>query len=343
MKIVNWNIEWMNDWFVGGRQVAFREKLERGGKIIIDNVADLCRRVANVIKELDPDVLTVQEGPSDRREMELFVKKYLKDQDNNPMFKVFGGYDGRSQKIYALVKTKGQFIDPIIVTDELTLDLKEPWLSDVDGDISLEDYEFTRTPVVIKGTWEPQGSKLKILVLHTKSKYVHRQQQLWENEGTRMQFVAEALKNRRRISSEAMRVRQYLNDLITADTNMQIVVTGDFNDGPGFDYFEKYYLTHNVTDILLGSTYYPDLLFNHGFLNRIPKDKRYTAIFDDFIDEIPNRKILLDHIIVSPALLSKIQDSGIAHEAFENAIDESASGRQKHPSDHRPIFVVFNI
>jgi hypothetical protein len=73
MKIVNWNIEWMNDWFVGYGSVAFRQDNPSRG---ISDVADLCSRVASVVKNLDPDVLTIEEGPSDIREMELFVETY---------------------------------------------------------------------------------------------------------------------------------------------------------------------------------------------------------------------------------------------------------------------------
>jgi len=338
MRVMDWNIEWMNDWFVGGNRVAFRENYN-GIHGDIRNVADLCQRVASVIKTINPDVLTVQEGPSDKREMELFINEFLKDENGAPLFKAFGGFEGRTQKNYNLVKVEGEFKEAELATDELTLKLNESWLSDIDGDLNLEEYEFTRTPVVVEGKFGTSDSQLKILTLHTKSKYVHRQEELWNNPNTRMQFITEAMKNRRRISSEAMRIRKYLDGLIENNRQELIVVTGDFNDGPGHDYFERYYLTHNVTDIILGSTFQPELLFKHSFINRVPKEKRYTAIFDDFIDEIPSRLLLLDHIVVSPVLSDKIVNSEIAHNAFNAAIDESATSRQKYPSDHRPVFV----
>jgi hypothetical protein len=337
MKIVNWNIEWMNDWFVGYGSVAFRQDNPSRG---ISDVADLCSRVASVVKNLDPDVLTIEEGPSDIREMELFVETYLTDESGNVLFDIFGGIDGRSQKLYALVKKGGDFKNPVIASDDLTLDLETPWDADIDGDYQLEGYDFTRQPLVIEGTIVKGNSKLRIVILHTKSKYVHNGESLYNDPDTRIQFIIAALKNRRRISSEAMRVRQYVDDLLDENKKSLIVVTGDFNDGPGIDYFEKYYLTHNVTDILLGSTYYPDLLFKHTFLETVPENKRYTAIFDDFIDDIKGRHLLLDHLLVSPALSSKIKDTGIAHKEYDAGTDNSASGRQKHVSDHRPVYMV---
>jgi exonuclease III len=336
MRVVNWNIEWMNDWFVGGGSVAFRQHNPRTG---ITDVAGLCRRVASVINNLDPDVLTIEEGPSDIREMELFVDTYLIDERRNRLFDIFGGIDGGAQKIYTLVKKGGEFRNPTIPADDLTQALREPWEADIDGDYQLEDYEFTRQPLVLEGTKRNGDSKLRIVTLHTKSKYVHNGESLWKNPDTRIQYVKAALKNRRRISSEAMRVRKYLDDLLNKEIDSLIITMGDFNDGPGIDYFEKRYLTHNVTDILLGSTYYPGLLFRHAFLERVPEDQRYTAIFDDFIDDIPGRHLLLDHILISPALSSRIEESGIAHGEYDAGTDHNASGRQKYVSDHRPVYV----
>ncbi len=336
MRIVNWNIEWMNDWFVGGGQVAFRQSLPRTG---ITDVDDLCRRTAGVVEALNPDVLTIEEGPSDIREMELFVATYLQDAQGNAAFATFGGLGGGSQKLYTLVKKGGQFNGAVIATDALTLALQDPWESDIDGDLHVDGYEFTRLPLVVEGTMGSGGLNLKVISLHTKSKYVHNGEALYRDPDTRMQFVVAAMKNRRRISTEAMRTRTYLDDLLAQDSDARIVVTGDFNDGPGIDYFERRYLTHNVTGILLGSTYYPERIFEHALLRRMPADQRYTAVFDDFIDNVPGRHLLLDHILVSPVLASMIQDAGIGHQEFQAAADDTASGRQKHVSDHRPVYV----
>ena len=338
MRIMNWNIEWMNNWFVGYGELEFKKDHPSSG---ITNIDKLCTRVANVIKSLDPDVLTIQEGPSDIREMKLFVDNYLTDAEGDILFDVFGGIDGGAQKLYTLIKIKGKYKNYRIASDELTTALQEPWEADIDADNYLEGYEFTRLPLVVEGLIEDGGLKLRIITLHTKSKYVHKGESLWENPNKKIQFVIAALKNRRRISSEAMRVRIYLNDLLKNDNSANIVVTGDFNDGPGIDYFERNYLTHNVTDILLGSSFYPSLLFKHAFLGRVEENKCYTAIFNDYIDDSPNRHLLLDHILVSPVLSLKIKESDIAHTEYDAETDNTASGRQKHVSDHRPVYIDF--
>lgn len=340
----------MNNWFVGNGLVALRSKYEpQGGKGQIDDVDSLCKRVASVISKIAPDILTVQEGPSDHREMSLFVKKYL-----NNVYDVFGagkGYvdnspklEGGSQKVYILAKKDGEFKNCVIPRDSITDALHKSWKSDIDGGLKPIEYGFTRSPVVVEGTCS--GKTLRIMSLHTKSKYVHGQKEMWESENDRPEFIEKAMKNRRRIASEAMRARRYLNDIIKENPLALTVVTGDLNDGPGHDYFERVYLSHNVTDILLGSTYYPRLLFMHSFLERVPLEKRYTAIFDDFIDGIDDRPLLLDHILVSPALSlpSIITNAGIAHEEFNSECDDSKQyERERMPSDHRPVFVDLDL
>ena len=132
MRLMNWNIEWMNNWFVGNGRVEWRQS-HRG----IEDVRTLAQRVANVILTIDPDVLTIQEGPSDFREMELFVNDFLVNQDGQRIFELFGGLDGGAQKIYALVKNGGRYQNPRLVDDNLTNQLLEEWLADVDGDANL--------------------------------------------------------------------------------------------------------------------------------------------------------------------------------------------------------------
>ncbi|GAB4568256.1 MAG: endonuclease/exonuclease/phosphatase family protein [Anaerolineae bacterium] len=348
MKIATWNIEWMNNWFVGHGQVAFRERYEPRGRPddAIDDVDDLCTRVAQVIRALDADVLCIQEGPSDIREMQLFVSTYLADAFGQSEYDVWGGIDGGAQKIYILTRRDGALQDPHEPVDALTRHLGDPWLCDIEGTATLASYEFTRRPVVIEGTYE--GQPLRVISLHTKSKYVHNGASLWSNPDRRPEFIQEALKHRRRISAESMRVRRYLDDLLAQDPHAAIVLTGDCNDGPGADYFEAFYLTHNITDILMGSLYRPATQFEHAFMHRMREVDRYTAIFDDFVTGETGKKLVLDHIMVSPVLRSGggsrlgLLNAEIAHRAFEAAIDpDASSSRQRYPSDHRPAVAVF--
>ena len=128
------------------------------------------------------------------------------------------------------------------------------------------------------------------------------------------------------------------------------MVTGDLNDGAGFDYFERHYLTHNVAGLIAGSPFAPRRMLRHAFIDTMDKDLNFTAIFDDFVDEIQDRKVLLDHIFVSPGLFwtpngDRNATGTIEHQAFEAEIDAGApaGSRQREPSDHRPVSVSLEI
>jgi len=88
-------------------------------------------------------------------------------------------------------------------------------------------------------------------------------------------------------------------------------------------------------------------MLRHAFIDTMDKDKNYTAIFDDFVDNVTNRKILLDHIFVSPSLFWKSNgdrnaEGLIEHEIFDQNCDQG-HGRQAHPSDHRPQTVTLDV
>ena len=95
----------------------------------------------------------------------------------------------------------------------------------------------------------------------------------------------------------------------------------------------------------------PDKLMYHVF-GVVPESDRYTAVFDDFVDSIANTKILLDHILCSPALArkaaglmyeettAKVQRQAWIHHSASPEDQDSASKRADRPSDHRPISFV---
>ena len=77
-------------------------------------------------------------------------------------------------------------------------------------------------------------------------------------------------------------------------------------------------------------------------LSGLPEDC-YPAVYNDAIDKIQDRKLLLDHILISPALRGRVAHAEIAHEECEAATDHNAEGRQRYVSDHRPVLVEINV
>lgn len=340
LNICSFNMEWMNDWFTADAMpVGFRQTFVRDGHM--NDTDATASRAAAVIRAIDPDILAVQEAPSRAAEMGLFIREYLSD-DGVPRYNHFLGDSGAAQKLALLYKPGSLDAAQLAPSSEIQM-LIDPWMSDVDGDAVLDEYHFTRTPLVVN--FVVGGHPLQILVAHTKSNFINNGRELWENEATRQNYIVAALKNRRRISSEAMRLRVYIDAVLNGDPVAPMIVLGDLNDGPGRDYFEELYLTHNMTDILVGSTFEPEKLFAHA-QHDVPAEDRYTAIFDDFVTGENGKRLLLDHMLLSPGLcttagLRKIGGSGtVHHAAYEAQIVNGGVFREDRPSDHAPVGVL---
>ncbi len=59
MKVMNWNIEWMNNWFSGNHEPRWGS-----GSLSAEEAQHVAEKVARVIRRTSPDIHCVQEGPS---------------------------------------------------------------------------------------------------------------------------------------------------------------------------------------------------------------------------------------------------------------------------------------
>jgi endonuclease/exonuclease/phosphatase family metal-dependent hydrolase len=272
VRICSVNGEWMNDWFTADAEpVEWRAQFTRDGQT--NDSEETASRLAAMIRAIDPDVLALQEGPSRPAELALFVRDHLGD-----TYEMFLGDSGAAQKLGLLYKP-GSVESPQLAPHAEIQDLIEDWEADVNGDAVVDLYGFTRTPLVVD--LMIGGHPLQIIVAHTKSNFINQGRGLWENPATRQSYITAALVNRRRISAEGMRIRRYLDRRLTDAADSAIIVLGDLNDGPGLDYFEERYITHNVTDIL-GSAFAPERVVTHAQHDVAAAD-RYTAVFEDFV------------------------------------------------------------
>jgi endonuclease/exonuclease/phosphatase family metal-dependent hydrolase len=340
LRICTINAEWMNDWFTADAgPAAFRPSFTRDGQI--NDTQRTAARLAALIGEIDADVLALQEAPSRSAELDLFVDTYLVD-NGVARYAYLRGDSGGAQKLALLYKPAA--VDSAILTPHEAIGmLLDPWEADVDGDGFLDLYQFTRQPLIVN--LEIGGHFLQVIVMHTKSNFVNQGKAMWENPATRQNYIVGALKNRRRIAAEGMRVRKYVEARLDADAGARIVILGDLNDGPGMDLFEEKYLSHSVTDILVGSSFEPEWQFDHT-QHDVPRDRRYTAVFDDFVTGTQGKRILLDHVLLSPGLLGdqglrKVPGSGWIHHLERDVHTQPPESlRENRPTDHRPASVL---
>src|SRR6266545_6986826 len=78
IRIASVNGEWMNNWFTSdGTPAAFLPSFKLPGENIPNSTDKTASRLAAEIKAIDPDVLALEEAPSRKEELDLFVSQYL--------------------------------------------------------------------------------------------------------------------------------------------------------------------------------------------------------------------------------------------------------------------------
>lgn len=336
-KLTTWNIEWMNKLFETSG-VRFKSS---------QSVKDTCERIAAVFADLNADIVGVQEGPSKKAKMKLFVQNYL-----NNDYDIFYIPSG-SQSNYALVK-RGfplrvrQLPLNHKIYEYLSRDVEFYTWTEVKKESSKK---IPRRPVVLSlSKPEAPDETVELMVFHTKSKISKlRSRRQWEERD--VEAIVDALRSRQRLSGELAAVRRYLSHAILSQRTKGCIVIGDLNEGPNRDIFEEKFLLTNIVDELRGGFHREEALMHHVLRrNWLDPDmaQAYTAEFPDPTRDMKITKTLLDHILVStsvkhgPSPIRVEEESGlIEHEVFERYVKNSGRKRAERPSDHRPVSAFF--
>lgn len=333
MKIANWNIEWMNDLFLTSEDeracIRVQVDHEEPDRCLTE-VDALCRKIAGVIRAMDPDILVVEEGPSRLEEMALFIATYL-DGGYTPLAWPRCDDQNLAHRIVILVKEAGPFRQPRLVT-EARLILETPWHPQGGG-----EQRFTRLPVVVEGM--VGGAPLLVIGVHVKANYIPHGEELWQDPERREAFLRELHGNRLRMAAEALRLRGFIDALLARDPGVRFVVAGDFNEGPGCDRLEHEEAELNVVDLVQGVRGPRPLL--HPLLAGVPPEERHTVVYHDYVAGLAQRRSLVDHILLSPSLASWLREARVEHGAMAavGAVSQAVP-RLLRVSDHAPVSVV---
>lgn len=337
LRYVSFNIEWMDYLFASDT-----EFLTANPGADITDVASLCGNIAFAIRQLAPDLMAVVEGPASAAKMDLFQRAFLNDE-----YDVLCNDDLGTQSIFFLVRRNGPVSGASLYAAGDAF-LREEWRVDTKGDLNLAEYAFTRRPLVIKAHAKLNGSATPVpfyaVAMHTKSKFIGGGQRMWESTDftKKLEFVRKACGNRRRIAAECLRVRHMIDQVIYAeDRKPLVVVSGDLNDGPGSDVFEQLFLLVNPCDLVMGSPFARHKLLQAVLIRKsfVPADWQYSAVFDDYVDK-REKKVLLDHIMLSNDLAPAAVAAGVAHDIFQACVVDGVDprSRQARISDHMPVF-----
>jgi endonuclease/exonuclease/phosphatase family metal-dependent hydrolase len=343
LRMLLWNMEWLNDLFVAGNgPAAFRpdsEKPAHGSGSV--TVRKRRNDLAAVIRELEPDLVVVVEGPNRNEELELFFRT-----DVGPEWRTFLQPTSRSaQCLGAAINLAGGKFDAAATRrfDSAANPAFGPFLWDTDDDSVDESYRFERLPIDLEVALAG-GARLRVLGLHLKSKAIfdaYEWSKWWSVSGG----------NRRKILAQALRVRKefvepFLRDPATA--GVPLVVCGDINDGPGLDASEKLLFGSGI-EMLMGDPWTPDCALGNALFDGLSATAKRNMDFSTlgttrFKDPIFNdvwHQEWIDHVLYSRNLGRQWISNG---RVVRNAADGTPLYR-KYPnaSDHSPVIVTLDV
>ncbi|MEM0910562.1 MAG: endonuclease/exonuclease/phosphatase family protein [Pseudomonadota bacterium] len=326
-----YNIEWFDDHFNADNSLKTADE----SKTKFD-------AVAAVINSIDPDIVGITEAPNTttttgQRDtvaaLENFAEQYQLRQR-----KAMIGFPSRGRQEIALL------YDPSVV--EASHDpgghrgsvskprFDEKFEQDSDGDEISEVYRHYRPPLEAKISVLDSGEEFWVLVAHAKSKGIFTAMD-------RINFDRTSERNRKKLFAECQSIRQRVDEWL-AD-GRKVIVMGDINDGPGFDYYESRF-GKSAVELIIGDVYSRDTLLKYhigrpvfGNYGWEPSTARF---WDSYTDDLVN--VLIDHIIVS----AEFNGTGDQPHKIWNPwqLDEAITIKQSlvDASDHFPVTFDFS-
>jgi hypothetical protein len=327
LKLTSWNVEHLD-------------------RLVQPNLSAPARRrrdaVAQEIRDLNPDVLCLLEGPAGETAMEKVCKELLGNR-----WRAVKAADGQyatkgKQWIWFLVKENllaSASLLPPATWDALT---RPRWPVFPWGQFAEESHSHYRHPQVL--VLNSGDLRVEFIGLHLKSKFVNEGKRLWNgSDAERQTFIREALSARMKLATEAANVREYIEARFAQVPNPAIFVLGDLNDGPGKEYFEERYLFFDLVANLQGDVFFASRFLNHALFD-FPDPLRWSVYFQDFVEPGRNPRILLDHILFTQGLVNGSlpwqvnAGAGKVEHEVHDLINATLPAAAK-TSDHKPISV----
>jgi len=325
LKITSWN-------------VAHLDRLTK------PDLSDLAKQrrdaVVQELRELNPDVLCLLEGPKGEEGITQVTEELLSG-DWQPVKAADGQYGQRgTQWIWFLVRRELAGIASLLPVDTWDAFAGEAWPCHFWGRFEAQLHRHYRHPQTLVLNWN--GLRVEMVGLHLKSKFVNQGESLWKAGGEkREEFIRDALSARVKMTTEAANVRAYIDAKFQQVEKPAIFVMGDLNDGPGKEYFEQRYLYFDLISNVQGDIFAASRFLNHALFD-FAEHLRWSVQFDDFVDPDRDPHILLDHILFTQPLvdgsLSWHINAGAGwveheiHDLINAPLKEAA-----RTSDHKPV------
>lgn len=334
MRIATYNVEWFNTLFDDAGHLINDESWSSRWNV---TKAQQTAALGSVFQAMDLDAAMIIEAPdtSRHRDGAVALETFAKTFDLRAR-KAIIGFDNDTQQEIAFL------YDPDL------MDAKHDPLGDpvgkkgsrdaprFDGAFRL-DLDVDATPDVIKWSKPPlevavttkTGQVLRLIGVHAKSKAPHGAENA--AEATRI-----SIENRRKQLAQCIWLRQRIDGHL--ERGEDLIVMGDFNDGPGLDEYEKLFGRSSI-EIVLGEDEALRMFDPHARIalgrriGAIPTTSRFKHRDGSYLNA------LLDYIMVSPNLRDLGPQWQIWHPFDHPACYENMPLREALllASDHFPV------
>lgn len=204
---------------------------------------------------------------------------------------------------------------------------------DLDTDAALDVVRWSKPPLEI--AIAVRGRMMRLIGVHAKSKAPH-------GAGNDAEAIRIAIQNRRKQLAQCIWLRQRVEQHLLAGDDL--IVMGDFNDGPGLDEFEKLFGRSGI-EIVLGEDDGPRLYDPHALqvlgqrIAAIPATARFKQAGGTYLNA------LLDYVMVSPGLCALQPEWQIWHPFDHQACydDKTLRAALLHASDHFPVSLTLPV
>ncbi len=355
LRVACWNVEWFDSLFdAQDRPILDASRARRYGV----TKREQSEAVAASIRGVDPDALLVVEAPntgsrsgrSTARALESFAAHYGLRQSA-----AISGFESETDQELALLYDPARIaaahdpmgLPPAGLKGLAALAPPSPeaprfdgiWARDMNGDGAPEDHRFIRPPLELSLRHKPSGAALRLIGAHLKSK---SGPQTKDREAARAQHLA----NRRKQLTEALWLRSRVEAHLARGEDL--IVLGDFNDGPGLDLYERR-LGVSSLDAIIGTDAPPEKRLRTSDTKvRWTPDRGWLPASARFHDSATGGSVnaLIDFILLSPGLAERAEPIWRIWNPYQDgelAKDVALSGALARASDHFPVSVDLTL
>lgn len=244
MRLATYNVEWFANLF--NKQNDLIDDHSWSGRYDVTKRQQI-NSLGVVFKELDADAVIIVEAPNSgkRQTSEVALQKFAERFGLRANRALLGFVNHTHQEIALLYDPAkmGAVHDPIGETsDGHAPRFDAEFKLDIDVDGEPEMIVFSKPPLEI-AMRTTGGTSLRLIGVHVKSKAPHGARNKEEE-------ISLAIANRRKQLAQCIWLRQRIDGHL--DNGDDVIVLGDFNDGPGLDEYEELFGRSGI-DIVLGA------------------------------------------------------------------------------------------